>query len=391
MPLLSTFPVTILLTLPVCLVFLVYAGLILAYHRAWKAIPVFVASAEARRTSITVLVPARNEEENIMDCLRSLALQTYPRDQFEVIVLDDHSTDATVKIARSFEGELPLRLLVMAEQPQQRNGVAFKKSAIDAGVSAARGELIVTTDADCLFHPDWLSTIAGAYAEKDAAFIAAPVRIATGTPASLLGVFQTLDFISLQGITGAAVYRRWHSMCNGANLAYETAAFREADGFRDIDHLPSGDDMLLMHKIARLHPARVVYLKSREAIVTTKPARRWKEFFHQRVRWASKADRYDDKRVFRVLLLVYVMNVLLLLLLGASFFDRRFGALFLMLLVLKTLVEFPFVRNVASFFDQPSLMKYFPLLQPLHIVYTVVVGWMGKFGSYDWKDRKIKK
>ena len=146
-----------------------------------------------------------------------------------------------------------------------------------------------------------------------------------------------------------------------------------------------------MHKIARLHPGRVVYLKSREAIVNTRPAGQWKELVHQRVRWASKADHYDDKRIFRVLLLVYIVNVLMLLVLIGSFFDHRLGWIFFGLLALKTLVEYPFVRDVASFFGQRRLMGYFPLLQPVHILYTVVIGWMGKFGSYDWKDRKVKK
>jgi glycosyltransferase involved in cell wall biosynthesis len=395
MTLLSISLFTLLQTLPVTVTFLVYAGLILAYRRAWKAIPVFTSArapgADARRRSISVLVPARNEEKMILDCLGSLALQRYPRALFEVIVIDDHSSDGTVQAVRSFEGDLSLRLLLMAERKQPGNGMAFKKSAIDAGVRAARGELIVTTDADCVFHPEWLSLLAACCEERDAAFIAAPVRIGLVGRRSLLDIFQTLDFITLQGITGASVYRGWHSMCNGANLAYTAAAFEEAGGFRDIDSLPSGDDMLLMHKIALLHPDRVLYLKNREAIVNTHPARSWREFMHQRVRWASKADRYDDKRIFRVLLLVYVMNALLLLVGVGGFFDRRLGWFFLALLVLKTLVEYPFVREVASFFGQRPLMRYFALLQPLHIVYTVVVGWMGKFGSYDWKDRKIKK
>ena len=386
----------LLFVLPVGLVFLVYAGLILAYHRGWKAIPVDgprdprVATSV---TTITVLIPARNEEANISGCLGSLAGQSYPRDRFEVIVLDDHSTDATAAVVRTFagEGDLRLRCLSMAEVPQPATLTAYKKFAIDTGVTAAGGKLIVTTDADCLFHPDWLRAMADCYEEKGAAFIAAPVRIGVMRGVSLLGVFQTLDFITLQGITGAAVCRRWHSMCNGANMAYSAEAFQAVGGFKDIDQLPSGDDLLLMHKIARLHPEGVVYLKRREAIVTTRPALRWREFVHQRVRWASKADRYEDKRIFRVLLLVYIVNVFLLVVLAGAFFDRRLGWVFLLLLALKTLVEYPFVRDVASFFGQQRLMRYFALLQPLHIVYTVIIGWMGKFGSYDWKDRKVKK
>ena len=378
---------------PVCLLFLVYAGLILVYRRNWKVIPGFEPDPGMPRTTISVLIPARNEEKNILLCLASLAGQTYPRDRFEVIVLDDHSTDGTVQAVRSFAGGLRLRCIAMADQPAPAITTAFKKFAIDTGVRAATGELIVTTDADCLFHPDWLLTMAAFYEQKQAKLIAAPVRIAVhGQPApGLLGIFQTLDFITLQGITGASVQARMHSMCNGANLAYTAQAFEEAGGFKGIDNIPSGDDLLLMHKIALLHPDKVFYLKNPRAIVTTAPATGWAVFLHQRVRWASKADRYEDKRIFWALLLVYIVNCMLAILVAAAFFDRRWAWLFLLLLVLKTAVEYPFVRDVAGFFGQRRLMVYFPLLQPLHILYTIVVGWMGKFGSYDWKDRKIKK
>jgi Glycosyl transferase family group 2 len=208
---------------------------------------------------------------------------------------------------------------------------------------------------------------------------------------SLLSIFQALDFITLQGITGAAVYKRFHSMCNGANLAYEKKTFYEVDGFKGIDSIPSGDDMLLMHKIYKKYPGRVFFLKDRRAIVSTLPETRWKGFINQRVRWASKADRYDDKRIFWVLLLVYLVNLLFLGLLVASFWNLWYLWLLLVLLVIKTAVEYPFVRSVAVFFRQQQLMIYFPFLQPLHILYTVVIGWLGKFGSYRWKDRKIKK
>lgn len=341
------------------------------------------------RTPITVLIPARNEEVNIGNCLQSLAAQRYPRPLFEVIVIDDHSTDATVAIVKGFGG-LEVRYLSLAGAPAAETVRAHKKFAIETGIGLATGELIVATDADCRFGPDWLLTLAACYEEKSAKFIAAPVRI-EGAGQSLLTIFQTLDFITLQGITGAAVYKRVHSMCNGANLAYEKKAFFDAGGFAGIDHIPSGDDMLLMHKIALRDPERVFFLKSRQAIVSTRPETSWKGFFHQRIRWASKADRYDDKRIFWVLLLVYLVNLLFLALAIAAFWDLWWGFLLLVLLVAKTMVEYPFVSEVAAFFGQRKFMVYFPLLQPLHILYTLVAGWLGKFGSYRWKDRKIVK
>jgi cellulose synthase/poly-beta-1,6-N-acetylglucosamine synthase-like glycosyltransferase len=392
-----------LLTFLACGLFIIYGALIVVYYRAWEAIPVFVpgkgvgASAltasplPAAATRISVLIPSRNEEKNIVDCLRSLAQQTYPNNLFEVIVLDDHSADGTVAAVSAFAGGgLRVSCVRMAEVPQPETIKAHKKFAIETGVKKASGELIVTTDADCTFPTGWLATLAACYEVKGAKFIAAPVRIVTRSR-SLLSVFQILDFLTLQGITGAAVYKRFHSMCNGANLAYSKTAFDDVGGFRDIDSIPSGDDMFLMHKIWLRYPEGTFFLKSREAIVSTAAETTWKRFVHQRTRWASKADRYDDKRIFWVLLLVYLLNVLFILLAVGACWNLWWLWLLVVLLFVKTAVEYPFVRAVAVFFGQGDLMVYFAPLQPLHICYTVVIGWLGKFGSYQWKDRKISK
>ena len=399
-----------LLALICCLVVAVYGGLIVWYYRAWRALPEFQPWPAALRpgdvpgvrtgamadlqTRITVLIPARNEEANIGRCLGSLAAQRYPRDLFEVIVIDDHSTDGTAAIVKDFPG-LSVRYLSLAEVPGSDTVTAHKKFAIETGIGAATGELIVATDADCVAGPNWLTALAALYQRRGAKFIAAPVRIggvrAGERPHSLLGIFQTLDFITLQGITGAAVHKRIHSMCNGANLAYPREVFFEVGGFQGIDQLPTGDDMLLMHKVFLRYPEQVFFLKSQEAIVTTRPENSWRSFIHQRIRWASKADRYDDKRIFWVLLLVYLVNVMLFLLAVAAFWNVWWGFVLLILVVAKTGVEYAFVEEVARWFGQRSLMAYFPFLQPLHIVYTVIAGWLGKFGSYRWKDRKIVK
>jgi cellulose synthase/poly-beta-1,6-N-acetylglucosamine synthase-like glycosyltransferase len=382
----------VLLTFLACGLFIVYGALIVTYQRSWKAIPVFVpALTDAAVTRICVLIPARNEEKNIVDCLRSLSQQTYPKDRFEVIVLDDHSTDGTAAAVSAFAGGgLRVSCLRMADVSQSEAVSAHKKFAIETGVRASKGELIVTTDADCTFHTGWLAALAACYEEKGAKFIAAPVRIAARNR-SLLSILQVLDFLTLQGITGAAVHKGFHSMCNGANLAYSKEAFDAVDGFRGIDSIPSGDDMFLMHKIWLRYPSKTFFLKSREAIVTTAAETTWKRFVNQRIRWASKADRYDDKRIFWVLLLVYLLNVLFIALPLGAIWNFWWLWLFLILLVVKTMVEYPFVREVAVFFGQGDLMVYFAPLQPLHICYTVVIGWLGKFGSYQWKDRKINK
>jgi cellulose synthase/poly-beta-1,6-N-acetylglucosamine synthase-like glycosyltransferase len=369
--------------------FLVYAILILYYERAWKNIPVFyIQQFDSLQANIkvSVIIPARNEEDQIGICLKSLLQQTYPRALLEIIVVNDHSTDNTEAVVKSFN-EDHIKIINLAEHLDGKSLNAYKKKAIEIAIGAASGDLIVTTDADCTAPPDWIKCLAAFHHRYKAAFIAAPVKI-TSRP-YLLSVFQSLDFITLQGITGASVHKKFHSMCNGANLAYEKKAFYEAGGFKGIDNIASGDDMLLMHKIFTLHPGRVFFLKSESAIVSTLPTHSWKAFFHQRVRWASKADKYEDKKMFGVLVLVYFFNVILLVFLLAGLWNLSWLLLFLLLIAAKTLLEFSFVRRVATFFRQQNLMIYFPFVQPLHILYTVIAGWLGKFGSYEWKGRKV--
>ncbi len=375
------------------LLLVAYGILIIYYHRAWNATPVYdpkLPGQDFPATKISIIIPVRNEENNLTRCIDSLSLQTYPKELYELILIDDHSTDRTWEIMTGLAGNelkiTPIRLPAVTDAAGQIK--AYKKLAIETGIQMSGGDLIITTDADCHFDPEWLQTISRFYTSTQAAFIAAPVKI--NATESLLSVFQTLDFITLQGITGASVFKQIHSMCNGANLAYEKKIFYEVDGFRDIDHIPSGDDMFLMHKIYTKYPRRVFFLKNEHAIVSTQPETTWRGFINQRIRWASKADKYDDKRITRVLVLVYAVNLSFLLLFIASFWNGRYLLVGLILLLLKTGIEYPFVSSVAGFFKQRKLMIYFPFFQPLHIVYTIVTGWLGKFGSYRWKDRKIK-
>ncbi|TDW99630.1 glycosyltransferase family 2 protein [Dinghuibacter silviterrae] len=367
--------------------FLVYAACLVFYRQAWRALPVFkVPASFTPAASITVIIPARNEEDNIGALLDTLLAQDYPPALYEVIVVDDHSTDGTADVVRRYKN---VRLLTLADHlsPGERLN-AYKKKAIDTAITLSRGELIVTTDADCLAEPRWLSLIAAFYQEHQPVFIAAPVAYMDET--SFLKVFQSLDFMTLQGITGASVYRKVHTMCNGANLAYSKAVFHEVGGFRNIDAIASGDDMLLMHKMYQRYPDRISFLKSPGAIIRTAPMPTWKAFFNQRIRWASKADKYDDKRIIAVLALVYLWNVWFLAAGVAACFIPGLWRTWLGFIAVKTIVEMWYLYPVAVFFGKKSLLWKFPLAEPVHIAYTIIAGWLGKFGSYQWKGRNVK-
>jgi cellulose synthase/poly-beta-1,6-N-acetylglucosamine synthase-like glycosyltransferase len=362
---------------------LFYTALIGYYFYYWKRLRTFVVPVETSPVFVSVIVAARNEEHCIGRLIDALLQQTYPEHFFEIIIVDDYSTDRTAEVIRSFSGK-QVRLVHPGSLPQ----LSSKKRAIEAGVHAAKGELVIITDADCIPPGGWLHTITGFYKTTGAVFIAAPVKFIGRN--SLLHILQSLDFMMLQGITAASTASGAHSMCNGANLAYTRQAFFDVNGFTGIDKKASGDDMLLMYKIWKRQPAKVMYVKSRDVIMQTEPMPTWKQFFQQRIRWSSKATYYDDYRVILVLLFVYLFNFLFIVLIGASFMDPSNVSVLLWYLLGKTVVEGVFLFSVSRFYKEEKLMYYFPLLQPLHILYTITIGFISQFGKYEWKGRKTR-
>jgi cellulose synthase/poly-beta-1,6-N-acetylglucosamine synthase-like glycosyltransferase len=372
--------------------FSIYAFLIIYYRQSWVSISdfQFPILAFLPATKISVIISARNEEQNIKACLDSLVAQSYPIYLFEVLVIDDHSTDNTAAIVLSYQSQ-NIKLITLKHFVTENSINSYKKKAIEIAIHQSTGDLMVTTDADCIVPVNWLQTIAAFYEERKPSLIVMPVAINCNN--RFIEIFQALDFMTLQGITGASVYKKMHSMCNGANLAYTKKAFNKVNGFAGIDSIASGDDMLLMHKIFTQNPDAVLFLKSKEVIVQTQPVKTVKEFFNQRIRWASKADKYDDKRIFVVLLVVYFFNFLLLALPVAACFSNVQYSIFLiwlLFLCLKTIAELLFLFPVAKFFNKQGLLWLFPVMQPFHILYTVIAGWLGKFGGYKWKGRSVK-
>lgn len=368
----------------------VYCLLIAQYRKWLLRLQVFRTDPSIpAQAFFSVIIPARNEEAMIGICLRSILRQSYPAVLFEVIVINDHSSDGTESITRALQQEYAnLRLINLSEHLQGNQLNAYKKKAIEVGIAKSKGNWIVTTDADCTVTEHWLQAINAFIAEKDPVFIAAPVMFTNKS--SFLSIFQLLDFLSLQAITAASVSAGYHSMCNGANIAYRKDVFYEVGQFKGIDMLASGDDMLLMHKIKQRYPSSLGYLYSPEALVTTAPMPSWISFLNQRIRWASKADKYRDKTIFWVLALVYALNLALLAWLVVSPFVANAFAIWLLFVMIKTLVELSFLLPAARFYGLTRTMAWFPLMQPFHITYTVIAGWLGKFGTYQWKGRKVQ-
>ena len=367
-----------------------YSCLILLYRQWFLRLPIYQpATVVVPNIFFSIIIPARNEEKQIGRCLQSIMSQNYPPHLFEVIVVNDHSTDGTAAVVESFQTEYPqISLINLQDHVAGKKLNAYKKKAIELAVAQSKGQWMVTTDADCTIPPFWLQRFDQFIGEKNPVFVAAPVMFTHQS--TFLSIFQLLDFISLQGITAAAVSAGYYTMCNGANIAYRKDVFMEVGQFAGIDRLASGDDMFLMQKMKVAHPTRVQYLFCRESIVLTEPMKTWQHFLNQRIRWASKADAYRDKNIFWTLLLVYLVNLGLLTLLICSIWIKGGSIYWFFLMAAKTLIELSFMTPVADFYRLRKQLLWFPLMQPFHLVYTVLSGWLGKFGSYQWKGRNVQ-
>ena len=369
------------------LLFIGYAILIDFYRRKWKAIPMFLAEDKDPVTKVAVIIPFRNEAAHLPSLLHCFQTQEYPSHLCEFIFVDDHSTDESVALIQSFPLRFSYQIISLQTlYPNLQEG-AHKKKAITAGINASTATLIITTDADCTMNSKWINRIVAHYENMETSFIAAPVKIVSKKH-SFVALFQTMDFLTLQGITGAAVYSGFHSLCNGANLAYTKQLFEEVKGFEGIEGTPSGDDVLLMQKIRSLHPETISYCKHPEAIVSTAAVRTWSQFFSQRIRWASKAKFYTEKNLKAVMAGVYLLNLSFLILVINAFFSETAASLLLIFFIAKILIEFPFLNAVMKFFHQQKLAAWFIIMQPAHILYTITAGAFGLIGKYTWKDRK---
>ena len=366
---------------------ILYALLLVAYSYWFSKLIIFKPVHPAvnnEPTHFTIVIPARNEAANIKACVDSILAQDYPLDFFEIIVVDDFSEDDTAFIVKAIGHDHPnVHLLSLADYFKSDEMNSFKKKAIEKAVSHAKGNWIVTTDADCIIPKYWLSLYNAYIIKNNPVFVAAPVMFIKES--GVLNEFQVLDFLALQGITAAAVGAGKHSMSNGANLAFEKSAFIAVGGYQGVDQIASGDDMFLMHKMKVTLSNRIGYLFHPGAIVLTKTMSNWKDFIMQRIRWSSKARYYDDNSIFWVLLLVYLYNLFLLVLLFAGAYIPV-----LISLAIKTIFELIFLTPVSKFYQLTGELRYFPLFQPLHIVYTLVAGLFGQVKTYTWKGRRVK-
>ena len=330
------------------------------------------------KTSFTIVVPFRNEKENLPNLLHSISLLNYPKELVEVILVDDDSDDEFRIQNLEFRIQMVKNI---------RKSYSPKKDAIETAIQIAKNNWIITTDADCLVQKDWLTTFDQYIQENEVEMVASGVCYVPKN--GFLSAFQNLDFLSLQGATIGSFGINQPFMCNGANFAYSKSFFKELNGFQGNETIASGDDVFLLQKAVSFAPKKVGFLLAKESIVATKPAGTWSELFQQRVRWASKSTGYSSVYGKLLALVVFGGNlawIVSFLLWLVGLLDQN---IFMLFVALKFLIDFILLFKTANFFE--SKLQYVLASSLLYPFFSVSVAVYSLFGKYSWKGRNFKK
>jgi cellulose synthase/poly-beta-1,6-N-acetylglucosamine synthase-like glycosyltransferase len=333
---------------------------------------------------ISVIIPFRNEEDNILNSIKSIMNQDYPEDKFEVIYVNDSSEDDSLAILMQNIRRENIRVLNLNESGTLSSN---KKTAVLYGIEHSRGDIIVTTDADCVHNPSWLTLLLKNFT-PDTAMVSGGVRFHPLN--NFFDKLQALEFASLvisgAGLTGAGS----PIICNGANLAYRKKVFYDLNGFKDNQHLASGDDEFLMQKISRQTDLKISFCIEKNAVVSTNPNSSFSSFFNQRSRWGSKGLFYNHKVMLQLLLIfLFYTSLPFQIILGFSF--PVFHITAFSIISLKMLAEYLVLKRGLNLILDKSLIKYFFITELLHLPYIIIMPLAGTFSGFKWKNRKIKR
>lgn len=342
----------------------------------------------AVQTFISVVVCFRNEEDNLTQLLNSLLAQDYPAQQFEIILYNDGSTDGSLAIIKNFQAQVKTHRIIYREVPYQQGANSPKKLAINDASEKSSSKLMAITDADCILHPNWLSIIAQTYTENAAYLIAGPVAIVEEK--SWFNHLQCTELHALAAVSAGAMGQKNPIMCNGANLAFDRNAFLLLNPYQYNHFISSGDDMFLLLSMQAAYPHKIEYVTHQNALVYTKGKSTLKDYFNQRVRWASKSKNYQQFGVKLVALFVLNFNVVTLLF-PFLFYKHTLISLviFIGLISIKQIADHTLISRYAKMMKVNVNFFQLFLFQYVEALLTLIVALKSIKGSYNWKGRKL--
>ncbi len=370
----------------------IFLGLLIFYFLFIRKIRIGITSLGYYNTQIqdnefiSIIIPFRNEEDKILDNLKSVENQNYPNDKYEVIYIDDFSDDDSFqKLRNNISAE---NISVYSMQASNLE-MAHKKQAIEFGISKSKGSLILFTDADCIVSPNWISSMVVRF-EDNTGLISGPVSFFESN--NLFSKLQRLEFAGLILSGAGLIGNKTPMIASSANLAFRKSVFDEVGGYNNLMNLSSGDDELLMQKIAYSTDYEVKFCLNKEALVYTNPNKNIEEFAQQRKRWASKGLFYENKLIIAQLLLIFLFYIgLIVQLFLGLFFDAKFIILFAGSFFVKILVEYSVLEKGLGILIEKISLPQFLLAEILHIPYIIYSAISGALGNFTWKDRELKR
>ena len=325
--------------------------------------------------TVSVIVAARNEENNIVACLDSLNKLIYPVDKLEIIIIDDASTDNTAHLVENFISSKPAFKIIRSAENESEN-LKGKVRAMAEGIKRASGEVILTTDADCVVDPHWAKTIASYYVGN--------VGVVNGFTSQVVknsfSGMQAIDFVYLLFIASGTINLGKPISCIGNNMSFRKKAYEETGGFEKLPFSVT-EDFLLLNSIHKLNKYEVIYPLTKDSLVISKPVPTFRELFNQKKRWAVGG--IDTPPIgIGLMFWSFLTNLFLLL---TPFF---FSAAWLYLIILKVAIDFFVLLPVHQRLGLQKNLKYFPVFQIYYIAYVILLPFIVLFSKkVKWKDR----
>ena len=353
------------------LVLVIGYALALAYLRQqWLHIPQYptVPDMQDIQCTISLVIVVRNEAQNLPRLFKALQAQTLPASFFELHLVDDESTDNSLALAEAFSREAKFSVQVHRLVLSKRGG-SPKKAAIAQVISQTRGNIIAVTDGDCVPEQEWLSSILTLWQQKNTVFVSGPVRYVGEE--SLFEQMQSLDFAALIGVGAAMLQAGKPGMCNAANMAFSKKAFIEVGGYTGNEHVPSGDDEFLLQKLAHRYPQSIAFMKTAGGMVSTAACGNWRQFVHQRKRWAGKWRMHKGIATKLVAVSVFMFYLLLALSYGVAIWQPAYAPYVAAALLIKGGADYWFLSSVLHFLKKPLLRKVFLIMELVYPFYVL--------------------
>lgn len=355
----------------------VYILMQTVYALGWIAIPVRTKGSEIKNPDITVLIAFRNESKYLGLCIQGILNQKYPSENLNILLLNDHSDDDSVKSIASYLQYRNVRLINMPEHVQG------KKPSIAYGLKEVQSPYVLFTDADCIAGPDWISSMVENIISSKADAICGSVEIRDES--NLLSEFQALDFAGMMGITAVSMRFKWYYLANGANLLVRMNAL-DLNNISWQEEYASGDDMSLIAHLQKKN-AKINFAKDKSAIVSTIAQSNLSDFFRQRLRWGTKNKSSKSWLMLAQLGLAYLVSILSLACIIGLFFDP----IFIFITLLKIAGDAILLTAVSPFFRKQAYLIKIPLFSIMHSTYIAVIGTLSLLPlRYQWKGRIVK-